>query len=70
MGKAWSIEVCSDEGIELTLDGRIYLIPKGSHTVYSNHDHTNTGEFGAKEFWGCPKKVQVAPLEKEALTKR
>ncbi len=70
MGKAWSIDVRSDEGIELTLDGRIYLIPKGNHTIHSNHDHTNTGGFGTKEFWGYPKKVQVAPLEIEALTKR
>lgn len=70
MGKAWSIEVRSDEGIELTLDGRIYLIPKGFHSIYSNHDHTNTGEFGTKEFWGYPKKVLVGPLERKALTKR
>ena len=43
MGKAWSIDVCSDEGIELTLVGGVFLIRKGNHTVYSKHDHRKTG---------------------------
>ncbi len=70
MGTAWVIHVGSDEGLELILDDRIYRVPQGLHTIFSNHDHTNTGEFGNKEFWGYPKKVQVRPLEKDALQKR
>ncbi len=62
-GKAWSIEVQSDEALELKLDGGTYVVPKGSHTVYSNHDNTNTGEFGTKEFWGYPKTVAIRPLD-------
>ncbi|MGL4229872.1 MAG: hypothetical protein ACRDAM_01045 [Casimicrobium sp.] len=65
LGRAWSIKVQSDEALELKLDGRTYVIPKGSHTVYSNHDHTNTGEFGAQAFWGYPNNVEIRPLDRK-----
>jgi hypothetical protein len=65
VGKAWSIKVQSDEALELRLDGRRYVIPKGSHTVYSNHDHTNTGEFGNEAFWGYPESVEIRPLDRK-----
>ena len=64
-GKAWSIQVQSDEGLELNLDGRTYVIPEGSHIVYSNHDNTNTGQFGTQEFWGYPENVEVRPLDRK-----
>lgn len=61
-GRAWIIEFQSHEGLELSLDGRTYTIPKGSHTIYSNHDHTNTGLFGSQNFWGYPEMIEVRPL--------
>lgn len=63
-GKAWKIAVQSDDGLELSLDGSVYIIPKGSHEIYSNHDHTNTGQFGSQEFWGYPDKIEVRKLDK------
>jgi hypothetical protein len=65
MGKAWGIKIQSDEVLELKLDGRAYVIPKGSHTIYSNHDHTNTGEFGNEAFWGYPKNVEIRALDRK-----
>lgn len=62
VGKAWTIEIQSAEDLELSLDGRVYVIPKGSHELYSNHDATNTGQFGSQDFWGYPEKVEVRPL--------
>jgi len=64
VGKAWTIEVQSDEDLELSLDGRVYVIPQGSHKIYSNHDHTNTGQFGSQEFWGNPERIEVRPLDR------
>jgi hypothetical protein len=64
-GKAWRIELRSDVDVELKLDGRAYVIPKGSHTVYSNHDHTNTGEFGNEAFWAYPKNVEIRALDRK-----
>ncbi len=59
VGKAWEIEVKTEEDLELTLDGQVYFIPKGSHRIYSNHDSTNTEQFGSRKFSGYPKKVEV-----------
>ncbi|TVP97440.1 MAG: hypothetical protein EA381_14975 [Planctomycetaceae bacterium] len=64
VGKAWAIEIQSAEDLELRLDGRVYVIPKGSHELYSNHDATNTGKFGSRDFWGYPEKVEVRPLNR------
>ncbi len=64
VGKAWTIEVQSDEDLELSLDGRVYVIPQGSHELYSNHDNTNTGLFGSQDFWGYPEKIEVRPLDR------
>ncbi|MBL8811497.1 MAG: hypothetical protein JNM43_15100 [Planctomycetaceae bacterium] len=60
MGRAWMIEVRSDADVRLILDGRTFVIPKGTHVIYSNHDSTNTGQFGKPEFWGYPKVVKVS----------
>lgn len=60
-GKAWSINIVSDNALELRLDDRKYLIPRGTHTVYSNHDHTNTGQFGSQEFWDYPQQADIHP---------
>lgn len=65
-GKAWRIEVQSDEDLELDLDGRKYVLPKGSNKIYSNHDSTNTGEFGDEQFWGYPKHVEIRPLDEKS----
>ncbi len=64
-GKAWTIVIQSDAYLELTLDGRVYIIPKGSHEIYSNHNHTNTGQFGNREFWGYPGRIKVRQLDKK-----
>ena len=64
-GKAWRLEIQTDDDLELKLDDKVYIIPKGSHEVYSNHDHTNTGKFGGQEFWGYPEKVEVRPLDRK-----
>lgn len=63
MGKAWQIEVQSGVALELKLDGRSYEIPSGLHTIYSNHDHTNTGQFGTVPFWGYPERAEIRLLE-------
>lgn len=63
-GKAWRLEIQSDDDLELSLDDKVYIIPKGSHEIYSNHDHTNTGQFGSQEFWGYPERVEVRPLDR------
>ena len=63
-GKAWRLEIKSEDDLELSLDDKVYIIPKGSHEIYSNHDHTNTGKFGSQEFWGYPVKVEVRPLDR------
>jgi hypothetical protein len=64
-GKAWRLEIQTDDDLELKLDDKVYIIPKGSHVIYSNHDHTNTGKFGGQEFWGYPEKVEVRPLDRK-----
>ncbi len=69
IGKAWRIDVQTDDDLELKLDGRRYVVPKGSHTVYSNHDHTNTGQYGPQQFWGYPEKVEICTVM-ETLRKR
>ena len=65
VGKAWRLEIQTDEDLELSLDDNLYTIPKGSHVIYSNHDHTNTGKFGDQEFHGYPKKVGVRLLARK-----
>jgi hypothetical protein len=64
-GKAWKIDIKSDEDLELILDDKVYIIPKGSHQIHSNHDHTNTGQFGGQEFWGYPENIEVRPLARK-----
>lgn len=66
IGKAWRIEVRSDEALELELDGRKYVLPKGSSKIYSNHDSTNTGDFGDEQFWGYPTNVEIHPLGRKS----
>ena len=65
VGKAWTIEVQSEEDLELNFDGRVYVIPRGAHELYSNHDATNTGLFGSQDFLGYPEKVEVRPLDRK-----
>jgi hypothetical protein len=65
VGKAWKLEIQSNEDLELNLDGKVYTIPKGSHEIYSNHDHTNTGKFGKQEFWGYPDIVEIRSLDRK-----
>jgi|GEM_PF-1530820 len=62
--KAWKIAVQSDDGLELRLDGSVYIIPKGSREIYSNHDHTNTGQFGSQEFCGYTNEIEVRKIDK------
>ncbi|XZE19585.1 hypothetical protein SH449x_004910 [Pirellulaceae bacterium SH449] len=62
-GKAWTIVIETNEELELLLDGRVFLIPAGSHEIYSNHDQTNTGQFGNQEFWGYPNKIEIRQLD-------
>jgi hypothetical protein len=58
-GRAWWIEVDTDKPLLLTLDDWTCRIPVGVHHVYSNHDHTNTGQYGDRDFWGFPETVSV-----------
>ena len=67
-GKAWKLDVQSEEDLELKLDGQIYVVPSGSHTIYSNHDHTNTGQYGREDFWGYPEDVEIRLLTRTNLT--
>ncbi|MEO0530893.1 MAG: hypothetical protein AAF266_10025 [Planctomycetota bacterium] len=62
-GKAWQIEIETTQRVRLSLDDKDYVIPKGAHTLYSNHDHTNTGEYGDGNFWGYPANVTVRPVD-------
>ena len=65
VGRAWRIHVQCESPLEVVLDGNNYVVPVGSHVLYSHHDHTNTGQFGAKEFWGYPKRIDVRSLPKK-----
>jgi hypothetical protein len=47
------------------MDGKHYIVPVGSQVLYSNNDNTNTGQFGADEFWGYPKRIDVRSLPKK-----
>lgn len=58
-GRAWWIEIDTDRPLLLTLDEWTGRIPVGIHRVYSNHDHTNTHDYGDTQFWGFPKTVSV-----------
>jgi len=40
-------------------------IPTGKHRLYSNHDNTNTGDFGGTQFWGFPKDVRVSVIRSD-----
>ncbi|SRR6056297_1189646 len=64
VGKAWTIKVQSKQGVEIILDGSPYRIPPGSHELYSNHNQTNTGQFGNQDFWGYPEEVKVRSVAK------
>lgn len=59
VGRAWWIEIDTTKPLLLTLDDWCGRIPVGVHKVFSNHDHTNTGQYGDKDFWGFPKSVSV-----------
>jgi len=61
-GRAWRIQVQCESPLEFVLDGKSYVVPVGSHVLYSHHDHTNTGQFGGEEFWGYPKRIDVRSL--------
>lgn len=63
VGKAWKIDIQSDKDLELRLDSHSYVVPKGSHTVYSNHDHTNTMQYGDRAFWTYPESVEIHALD-------
>ncbi len=58
-GDAWWIEIETDKPLLLRLDNWSGHIPAGSHKVYSNHDHTNTGQYGGQQSWGLPETVIV-----------
>ncbi|MCA9061250.1 MAG: hypothetical protein KDA85_22205 [Planctomycetaceae bacterium] len=62
-GREWQLDIKSEVELELRLDGGVYFIPRGSHSIYSNHDHTNTGRFGGPEFWRYPEEVEVRSLD-------
>jgi hypothetical protein len=58
-GRAWWIEIDTDRPLLLSLDEWSGRIPVGVHKVYSNHDSTNTGQYGDGDFWGFPQSVSV-----------
>jgi len=64
-GRSWRIHVQCESPLEIVMDGKHYIVPVGSHVLYSHHDHTNTGQFGADEFWGYPKRIDVRSLPKK-----
>ncbi len=59
-GRAWRIRIQTERSLRLQLDERIYDIPSGDHTLYSNHDSTNTGQYGSAAYWGYPQHVLVS----------
>lgn len=61
-GRAWWIEIDTDKPLLLSLDEWSGRIPVGVHKVYSNHDTTNTGQYGGRDFWGFPKSVSVRAM--------
>ena len=61
-GRAWWIEIKTDKPLLLNLDEWSGRIPVGVHKVYSNHDQTNTGQYGDGEFWGFPESVSVQEM--------
>ncbi len=57
IGRSWWVEIDTAVPLRLHLDEWVGRIPKGQHRIYSNHDHTNTGDHGAKDFWGYPGRI-------------
>lgn len=60
-GRAWWIEIETQEDLILELDDWSGEIPAGTHTIFSNHDATNTGEYGSRDFWGFPNSLRIQP---------
>lgn len=61
-GTAWWIDTESPVPFELEIDSSKAEIPKGTHTIFSNHDYNNLREYGLEEFRGdFPEKVTVRP---------
>jgi hypothetical protein len=58
-GRAWWIEVDTDRPLLLTLDDWTGRIPVGNHVIHTNHDHTNTGLYGDRDFWGFPESISI-----------
>ncbi len=59
LGRAWRIEMNTQQPLILTLDHWQGEIPPGKHTIYANHDSTNTGQYNEKSFGGFPASVAV-----------
>ncbi len=59
-GEAWHIDVKSDRPLELEIDGRIRIrLPAGTTEIYSNHDISNTRDYGLHALDGTPSRISV-----------
>lgn len=59
-GTAWWIDIETDTPLIIQLDDWQGKVPAGRHKIFSNHDSTNTGEFGKARFWREPKEIKVS----------
>lgn len=61
-GVAWHIEVNSTVPVELEVDGRTRIhLPAGETTIYSNHDVSNTSDYGLGLMPHPPNGISVKP---------
>jgi hypothetical protein len=59
-GKAWWINVETRVPLVIHLDDWKGEVPPGRHRIFSNHDYTNTGNYGNAPFWGKPREASVS----------
>jgi hypothetical protein len=61
-GVAWHIEVESTVPVELEVDGRTRIhLSVGKTTIYSNHDVSNTSDYGLGLMPHPPTRISVKP---------
>jgi len=67
-GKGWTINIETDKSLNLFLDDWEGVIPPVTHRIFSNIDHTNTGDYGHVDVWYLPKIIELQELDSPLST--
>ena len=60
IGNAWYVDIECDHPVSIDFDGEWKAsLPRGTTTIYSNHDSNNTAKFGAASWYATPKVIVV-----------